>query len=892
MRWVRRFAYWASLRRRDAELREELAFHRDRLAEALRERGLSARQARDAARRAMGNETRTREAARGIWFAPGLEAALQDARYGWRGLLRSPAFTIIAAGSLALGIGANAAIFSTLHALLLARVPLPAATELIELQRDLGRQQTEESFSAAEFRVLAGSHVPLTMMASTFTMTDVDGVAANASVDAVDGSYFAVLKLGAARGREITPADDDAAAPVAVVTDWFWRARLNADSAVLGRTFSIDGHPFTVIGVTPSGFAGLRFPAIAALMIPYRTSVALGIVRASTPTAPTVTIVGRRGAASLDATSRALAPVWTDCCASGALYTPRRGEPVSPSQLTLVDVSRGIPQQKLDLRGHYARILITLMAAVALLLLAACGNVASLLLARSTARAGELSVRAALGASRWRLASSVGAEALELSLIGGALGVAVAKLGLVALTRVELGDLSRVIQPNLSTSVLAFTALVSAASGLLFGLVPALRVMRSDLALVMNAGGRRGTRRRAGVVDRGLVVVQVALALLLVTGAMLLVQTFRNLERIDPGFTAAGVQAMSVETRHTVYQRTGMTAAIANDILRRVRALPGVRSAGFGSLLPVYGGRRSYDNVTVPGAAPLSASQVDFAAVTPGYFASLGIALRDGRDVPAPVGAATTTAARDVVVNEAFAHRFFSGRDVVGRIFTDADDGDSTAVTDRIVGVVGDARFRDVREQARPMYFVPVADGEWPFLVLAVQPDHDGATFDRPVARIIADVAPGIGQDNLELLSTAVAETLVRERIAAVLATLFGVVALALVAVGLYGVMLYQVTARTREIGIRMALGAGARLVFALVVRESLAVVGVGVAIGIPLAVLAGRAVASQLYGISPYSFPALGVSGAALIAVAIAACIVPMRRAVRIDPLISLRAE
>lgn len=892
MRWVRRLLYWASIRRQDAELREELAFHRDQLAETLHERGLSAPQARDAARRAMGNETYMREEARGIWFAPGLAAALQDARYAWRGLLRSPAFTAIAAGSLAIGIGGNAAIFSVLRALLLARVPVPAAAELIQLQRDMGRQGTQENFSAAEFHVLAGTRVPLTMLSSTFTMTDVQGVATNTSVDAVDGTYFGVLELGLARGRGITPADDDAAAPVVVVTDRFWHARLNGDSTVLGRTLSIDGHPFTVIGVTPGGFAGLRFPAIAELMIPYRTSVALGIVRAATPSAPTVTIVGRRGASSLAATTRALAPLWADCCARGALYTPPRGAAVTSSQLILVDVSRGIPQQKLDLRGHYTRILITLMAAVALLLLAACGNVASLLLARSTARGGELSVRAALGASRWRLASNVAAEALELTLIGGAFGLVVAKLGLIALTRIEIGDLARIISPSLSASVLAFTAAVSALSGVVFGLVPTLRVMRSDLVLVLNAGGRRGASRRAGVVDRGLVAVQVALALLLVTGAMLLVQTFRNLEHIDLGFTPAGSQAASVETRHTVYQRTGMTSAITNDILLRVRALPGVRSAGFGSWLPVYGGRTSYDNVSVPGAAPLSSNEADFAGVTPGFFASLGIPLREGSDVPPPAHAAGTREMQDVVVNEAFARTFFPGRDALGRIFTDGYDGDSTTRTDRIVGVVADARFRDVREPPRPMYFVPVVDGDWPYLALVLQPDRAGANFGRAVARIVADVAPGVGQRSLELVSTGVDDALVRERIAAGLATIFGVVALGLVAVGLYGVMLYQVTARTKEIGIRMALGASARLVFTLVLRESFAIVGVGVVIGIPLAVLASQAVASQLYGISPYSLPALALAGAALMLVAIAACIVPMRRAVSIDPLISLRAE
>jgi len=897
MRWVRRFTYWLRFRSRQDELREELALHRDLLADEFRRRGLTPDAARDAAHRAMGNEIYMREEARGVWLSPRLDAAQRDWRYAWRGLRRSPAFALIAVLSLALGIGANTAIFGLIHSLLLARLPVPNAEALVELQRDFGAKGTDERFSRSEFEALASGPIPLTMIAWSGGSIEMEGVAINASVDAVDGGYFDLLGIHAQRGRLVSRSDDAAGAPVAVITDRFWRGRMNGDTAAIGRSIKINGQLFTIVGITPPGFAGLRFPAIDDIAVPYRAATAFGVVRGTDPRRPVIAIVGRRPAShSIERAPLALAQMWNRCCAAGELVTPPKGQTTSQSQLFLVDVSRGIPQVKLNLRGEYSRILLALMAGVGILLLAACANVANLLLARSSARSGELAVRLALGASRTRLVMLLVIESIQLSLLGAIVGVVLARWGTTVLMRANIGDLAGVFAfaPVLGPQVLLFTVIVSVTSGLIFGVVPALRVMRTDLITPLKQGGRRSASGRRALIDRSLVALQMALALLLVSGAMLLVETLRNLQQTDLGFDPTRRLAINVETRRTSYEKQGMTVQMTDEMLRRVRGIPGVRSAAFGSIVPIYGGRTSYDIVTVRGEQPLADGDADtwFAAVTPDYFTSLGIPLLAGRDIGRSTAPAGHITSREVVVNDQFAKKFFSNRNPIGQVFEDHDEGDTLVTENRVIGVVGGVKMIGLRAPARPMYFVPVTDHDWPYLVLVVRPYANAVAVGSAAERAIASVAPGIAQGEPTLIAASIDDALTRERISAALATLFGVIALSLVAVGLYGVMLYQVAERTAEIGIRMALGAHASSVVALVLRQSLTIVAIGLVTGFPLAILAGRAVTSQLYGVAPYSAWALAVAGGSLVAVAIAASLVPVRRAVAVDPLTALRAQ
>jgi putative ABC transport system permease protein len=893
MRLLRRLFYWLRFRAEQDGLREEIAHHRELVAAEFERRGLASTAARDAARRVMGNETSMREQARGVWLAPRLDAFLQDWRYSWRGLRHSPAFTLVAVTSLAVGIGANAAVFGLLDGLLLARLPVPSPSQLIHLKRDLGADGTDDRFSRSEFKAMAAGPLPLAMFGSTFASVEIDGVAANASTDVVDGRYFDVAALRAERGRLISPADDEAAAPVVVLTDGFWRGRMNGDPNVIGRTIKISGQRLSIIGVTPAGFAGLRFPAFAALFIPYRSAATLGVLAGANDRRQGLTVFGRLATSqSLESAQGQLRTLWDHCCAMGQLFTPAKGQTVVAARLVVDDVSRGIPHPKMNLRGMFARVLWALMAGVGLLLLAGCANVANLLLARGSARAGELAMRLALGASRARLVGQLVVESLQLSLLGAAVGGLLAWWCTRYLTAEYVGDLAMVVHPSVGPAVLAFTTIVSVLSALAVGVAPAVRLVRGDLLTPLSQAGRRAAPGRRGILDRGLVVLQVALAVLLVSGATLLVQTLRNLEDTKLGFEPSQRLAITVETRSTSYARQAMTSQMADEMLRRIRGIPGVRTASFGSLVPVYGGRTSADNVTVPGGQPPSDGDPStvFVGVTPDYFESLGIPLLAGRDIGPPVARLAHDAVRDVVVNDLFVKKFFGARNPVGQVFRDADEGDTTFTQNRIIGVVAAAKFADARSPARPMYFVPINDGDWPFLVLVMRTTGD-ATIAASAGRTISAVAPGIGRGEPTSLAASIDAALARERIAATLASLFGVIALSLVAVGLYGVMLYQVAARTTEIGIRVALGARPRAVVGLVLKQSLAIVGIGLAAGVPLALLAGRAVSSQLYGVQPYSMFALGIATVALFGVAVAACLIPARRAARVDPLAALRA-
>lgn len=896
MSWFSRVIYWLSFRRNQIDLREEVSLHRDLLAADLERRGMSAADARDAARRAMGNETFMREEARAVWIPIRIEALLQDARYAWRGLMRSPGFTIVAVVSLALGIGANTAIFSLVNALLLARLPVPAANRLIEPERVVGARGIDQRFSRAEFDALAAGPVSLSMFDWTGASVDIDGLESSISLDAVDRRYFPLLGIVAQRGRLLDSTDDAAASPVAVITDRFWRAHLNGDPGVLGRTVKISGQPFTIIGITPRRFAGLRFPATTDVTIPLRTAIALNIVRAPAADAPGIQIVGRRPSSWTPGTAEsALNAMWKRCCSRGELIQQPRGQVLAPSSLTVADVSRGIPVLKMDLRGRYARVLIALLAGVAILLLAACVNVGSLLLARTTARAHELAVRAALGASRGRMLVQLLIESLELSLLGAAGGVLFSWWGTSILAREHLGDLADIASPVPSSTVLAFTAAASVLSGILFGIAPAWRIIRGDLASPIQRSSRASSRRGRGALDRGLVSAQIALALLLVSGAALLTQTLRNLREADLGFAPDRRILFSVDTRRTPYAQLGMTAAVANEMLRTVRALPGIRAAGFASEIPIFGGRGSSDNVTLPGASASAAgdASTDFVGVTPAYFAALGIPVLHGDDIGPPVPARLGIPSnRDVVVNESFARKFFPQGNALGRVFHDADEGDTAFTADRIVGIVGDAKFTNPRQAARPMYFVRVADHDWPYLVLVAHTPQPVERIGPAIVHALAGIAPGITIDGPSVLAESVDASLVRERLSATLGTIFGSIALCLVAVGLYGVMLYQVTQRTREIGIRMALGAEGRTVLTMVLRQSMTIVLIGLIAGLPPALLAGRAMASQLYGIGPYDLRALVAAAGALIAVAVVASLVPARRAVRVDPLESLHGD
>ncbi len=889
MRLLRRVAYWFRARTRNTDLLDELSMHRESLEQDFRAKGMSADDARHAARRTMGNETFMREEARGVWIAPRLEHVWTDIRYALRGLRRSPGFTSVAVLSLAVGIGANTAIFGMVHAVLLAKLPIPEAEGLVEPTQRLADKRRDDRFSRAEFDALRAASPALSAFTSTSPSVIVDDSEDSEALDAVDGNYFGLLGLAAQRGRLISAEDDDAQAPVVVVSDRFWRTRLHSDSAAIGRVITIQRQSFTVIGITPPGFAGVRFPGRTTLVIPYGAARLAGLLPSDDRRKQPVNVIGRlKKGESLAQAQRTLEVAWGRCCAQQELSTLSKPGSRLATTLELVDVSRGVPNPKVDVRGEYSAILFALMAGVALLLLIACANVGSLLLARATSRKRELAMRLALGASHGRLVSQLIVESLVLSAFGAVTGLALAQWGTSVLIHANLETISGLLSPTPNREVLLFTVVVSLVSGASFGSIPAMRLLGGDLVAPLKEGGRRQHHQRGVGIDRGIVSLQMALALVLVSAAALLTKTLQNLQRVELNFTPAQLWVTTVETRGSIYERQKMTRQVSADILERVRGTPGVRAAAFTSMAPLAGGRHYTEAIDVPGYQPASEEDgtVDVIAVTPDYFAATGIAMQQGRELLPEDGSRGMTS---VIVNEAFVRKFLSGRTVLGQTL---HKGGAEGVDVQVVGVAADARYFDLRAPAPPALYVPVTDGSWPFLILVVRTVRGAGSIDAAIARAITSTVPGIPARGTSSLEGTIGGALGRERVTAILASVFGFVALGLAAVGLYGIVAYQVAGRTVEIGIRMALGAREGAVLWLVFRESLFVVSIGVLFGIPMALMAGRAVASQLFGIAPYSIAALGTAIAVLAASGLAASVIPARRAIRVNPITALRAD
>jgi len=556
-----------------------------------------------------------------------------------------------------------------------------------------------------------------------------------------------------------------------------------------------------------------------------------------------------------------------------------------------IDASRGLSHPKMDLRGEYRRMLFLLMGGVIIVLLIACANVGNLLLARAAARQRELAVRMSMGATRSRVVRQLLTESFELAVLGGVVGLGFSRLGLSILSHSlpSIADLVGMVAVRPSGTILAFTATTTLRCTLLFGVFPALRATRHDIVSPLKEGGRGTGRSRRFGVDRGIVIAQVALALVLVCAATLFVATLRNLKQFDGGYGSTRILLARIETRGTPYEQGGIMP-FYEEILNRVRVTPGVRRAAMASVVPVFGGRSMHDQIHVPGYEPASDEDVSswYAAVTPDYFATTGIGLEGGRDFDDRDGATSDPVA---IVSHAFARHYFAGRNPIGGSIVLGEGSRATSM--RIVGIARDAHYADLRSPPTEIYYTPVTQsGGWPFLVLAVRTSGDPETFAPALRRQIRDVAPALRTMGFTGVEAALDDALARERLAAALATLFGCLAVSLAAVGLYGVVAYNVSRRTQEIGVRMALGARPRDVTWLVVRQTLVMTAICIVAGVPLALMAARAIGAQLYGVGASDPRAMLGAAALLVVVGAAASIVPGGRAARVDPSEALRAD
>jgi len=823
----------------------------------------------------------------------------QDLRYGVRMLLKSKGFTAVAVITLALGIGANTAVFTLINALLLRALPVSNPHELVVINspggiisfpmyRDLrARQEVFTDILASG----GGSSVRLTIPGESGAV-EVD----NVQTSLVTANYWSVLGVRPALGRFFTEDEDrnpnsgETAGSLAVLSYSFWERQFGRDPGALGRTVLVNRSSCQVIGVAPRGFFGEAVggePDVWVPLISFSSRELLENRRGMF----TFHIGRLKPGVSREQAQTAMTLLYQQSIQAERAQTPpsnpNRAPAIRDLIIQLEPGATGISYG--PLRRTFTQPLWIIMAIVAATLLIACANVANLLLARAATRQREISVRLALGCGRFRLVRQLLTESLLLSALGAAAGMIVASWGSHVLLRlVDTGPAPIRLDLNPDARVLAFTVAVMALTGIGFGLAPAWRAGGVDLASAMKDHARGTGRRVKQYLGRTLVVFQVALSLLLLIGSGLLIRSLYNLRQIDLGFQPE--QVLVFDLAHNPQSREpSALAQDAREARERVKQIPGVKSASV-SMLPLFGPSDVSAPLRILDYTPAQGESVEarYNSVSPGYFETVGMTLAAGRGIE---DRDTENTPRAAVINESMARRYFPGANAVGRIM-EIDAGPPPHRPIEIVGVVRDAKYNNLRAEAQPMFYISIRQLPRTMRALEVRTGEPLAAMAGPVRNALLGVTKDIMIRRVFTLSAQVDRTLAGERLITTLCASFGALALLLASVGLYGVISYAVTARTQEIGIRMALGATARNILWLVLRQSLAVVLAGVAIGLSLALICTRLIASFLYGLSPTDPAAIVISSALLILVALAACYLPARRATQVDPMIALRRE
>ena len=874
------------------DIDREMAFHLAERADQLAASGMTPEDARREAQRRFGNYGLLKERTRERDLATWLDSLAADTRYALRGLRSAPGFALVAILSLALGIGANTAIFTLIDAVVLKSLPVSHPEELVGVTRDSVNLFTNPLWEQIRDRqdMFAGI---LAYGEAEFNLAD-GGEVRRANASWVSGDFFRVLGVRAVVGRPITRDDDQRGCTgVVMLSSAFFQSEFAGDEHVIGRKLSLDGHPFQIIGVVEPRFPGLEVGRHSSLFVPLCTEA---IIRGANSQLDHrgswfLQIVGRPkdGVSPEQLRSRlaALGPA----VASSTIpqhWTPKNQAEYLRMSFGVEPAMRGFS----DLRRMYSKALYVLMSITGIVLLIACANVANLLLARATARQREMAVRLALGAGRRRLARQLITESLLLSGVGALLGVAFAAWG----SRLLVGMLARtgrVVSLNLSTDprILGFTVVVALLTGLLFGLAPVWRAGRVDPHTAMRAQGRGTVEGHTRLsIGKALVVGQIALSLVLVAAAGLLLGSWRKLLTVDTGFQRDHILLVNVDMRPAGLPAT-QRGATYNQLVDRVRAVPGVRAASSSQVTPV--GRATWNDVLhVEGFTPRSLEDgVAWTnAVSDRYFTTMNIPLVAGRDFNAQDRPGTS---RVAIVSRTTAGKFFKDPAPIGKTFRLEQGPTGLGPPIEIIGVVGDTKYQSLREEIMPVvYFASRQDTTLgPFTNFEIRTDGPPAALIAPVKRLFAEINPRISLDFIPL-ERQLSESLTMTRTIAMLSGFFGGLALLLAVIGLYGIMAYGVARRRNEIGVRIALGAARGRVVRMVLGEVGRMVVAGVTLGVLFALATTRLLSSFLYGVTPTDTRTLVLSGVSLLLVALLAAAKPAWRAAGLDPVAALRED
>jgi predicted permease len=876
--------FFALFRRRrlDRELREEIEAHLAMQEEVFRRQGMTAEAARLAARREFGGVTQTIETYRERRGIAWIESSLADLRYAVRGLRRNPVFAAAAILSLALGIGANTAIFSLYHTLMLRLLPVEKPQQIVSLYRTGGWGR-----GYASYPLFLEIRKRTDLFQDVAARTGVDKVRFSAGAggletagrEMVSGNYFRMLGVAPAIGRVFTDQDNRTphAHPLAVLSYDFWQRRFGGAPGIVGRTFTVSEQPLTVIGVAAKGFHGVEVERPADLWVPLMMSEA----EIMQPGMNSVWMLGRRR----PDVSAARIQAALDVFYGGYLATLYGSTPNSAfrrmameQRLEVRDGAAGLSL----LREQFGKALSVLMAAVGLVLLASCANVANLLLARGAARRKEIALRVSLGAACGRLVRQDFTESLLLALTGAGIGVLFALWGTHAMLGFLPGSANDTSLARPDAAVFGFTALLSVLSALLFGLVPALRLAAvapaEGLRAAAPAGGSRTGLRKA------VVMLQVAFSVVLVALASLFSASLASMRSIDTGIRNESVAAFSLDFPQS--WKPAQTAVLRRRLIERLESMPGVSLVSYGFPGPYLGGY-SRTSVQIPGVASVSRDPlwVERQTIGPHFFEILGSQPLAGREF---VRADFTAAPSAAIVNQTFVRQYLRDEPrVLGRLL---NLGNQTLT---IVGVVGDMRDQGLGEKPGPTLYLPLTMDavEWEPSIL-VRSSQSPTTLAAVLRPELSRLGPDIAFSEPKTIRQQIDESIFRERLLATLGGFFGVLALALAAIGLYGVVAYGAARRSREIGIRIALGAHRLSVVRTVVADALMLVAGGLVLGLPLAFLAARRVSGMLAAVPPATLTTLAVVSFALVAVGLIAAAAPARRAATLDPMRVLRIE